>query len=400
MRIAVSGDIHLGITRDSRSEGGKLVRAMDVERALALAAEQMMERKVELVLLPGDVFDSVTPSTAAKNAYLRFLRTVTASGATVVAIPGNHDGPRTQGVMCPLRLGDVIEGVRVVEKPGTVVRYGDAEIHCYGYGVLGKETTLVPEPIPGMLNILLIHAAVRSSARPGALPPLYAGTGAYDVARAEGFDIIACGDFHDFRVLSSEELEQSGEWDMLPERWPHYGAPLAFYSGSLERVSSNIWQETAPKGWVLVDTEARTLEFVEVATRPMIDWTEEDSRKVMRTPFGEPSTVADLNYVLGLLLEEEGTRDALLRVSFTLRASERDGLDHALVRQLHQRCVHFRLDVEWVGDEAQGEVRTEQRGLSLEDLVEQYAEGEDPAVAARMRVFLGLGEPVLEGASV
>jgi hypothetical protein len=282
----------------------------------------------------------------------------------------------------------VIPRVRVVEKPGAVVRVEGAAVHCFGYGVLGREGVAVPEPVPGVLNILLIHAAVRSSARPGWPNPYYGGPGAFDVARAEGFDIVAAGDYHEHAILSAPtgwRLDGYGS-EGFTQCQPL--APVAFYPGSLERVSSNIWSEAAPKGWVLVDTDARTLKFVEVETRAAYSC---DLANLC-----EQQSVEGLNLALTHLIAEVGYSDSLLRMRATLPASERSSLDHSLVRQLHQRCVHFRLDVEWVGDEAQGEVRAEQRGLSLEDLVEQYAEGEDPAVAARMRAFLGLGEPVLE----
>lgn len=392
MRIAALSDLHLGYRGAGRTENGRSIRERDVERAWKRAVQGIIDRDVDLVLIAGDTFDTVVPSTAAKAAFLEGLARLATRFCPVVIVGGNHETARTHGVLSPNALGELVSAhVILLNAPGAhqtgSTRGGESyDVQGFGYSCLGREDVLTPEPLGGYdVNILLIHAAVRSSADPAALGPYYGGAAAYDVARADGFDIVACGDYHQHIVLCGADGFDSGGDRVLG----FTGGPVAFYPGSLERVSSNIWSEAAPKGWVLVDTEARTLEFVEVETRAMVQ------------ADGCGGFVDAVNAELADLLAAPETENALVRYSVgprmpPLPASERACLDHGLVRQLHQRCVHFRLDVEWVGDEAEGEVRAEQRGLSLEDLVEQYAEGEDPAVAARMRVFLGLGEPVLE----
>jgi DNA repair exonuclease SbcCD nuclease subunit len=403
MRIAALSDLHLGYRGAGRTENGRSIRERDVERAWKRAVQGIVDRDVDLVLIAGDTFDTVVPSTAAKAAFLEGLARLATRFCPVVIVGGNHETARTHGVLSPNALGELVSAnVILLNAPGAhqtgSTRGGESyDVQGFGYSCLGREGVLTPEPLGGYdVNILLIHAAVRSSARPGWPNPYYGGPGAFDVARAEGFDIVACGDYHEFSVLCGAQSTMPGGFmssspDLVLPPWHSYphrftGGPVAFYPGSLERVSSNIWSEAAPKGWVLVDTEARTLEFVEVETRGMFDCS---------VDCGGPAY--GLNDLFRELLGMERTAEALVRAHVEpLPRALRDTIDHGLVRQLHQRCVHFRLDVEWVGDDAQGEVRTEQRGLSLEDLVEQYAEGEDPAVAARMRVFLGLGEPVLE----
>lgn len=384
MLIACISDPHLGFRGAGREQGGRSIREVDVERAWLTACRQVAKMGADLLTIAGDVFHTVTPSTYAKAAYLDGLRTVTATGAQVVVIGGNHETPRTSGVMSPNQLAAGLPRVHAVHTATVlrlrVGRFGrhlaqPVAVHCYPFEVMTGERTMVPEPEADVdVNIMLIHAAVRSSGRPGALPPLYGGPTAYDVSRAPGFDVIHCGDYHEFRVLSApsdmpcpvcgplngghhacpssecpcgtcghpRHIHAGGRCPAAPA--PTSG-PLAFYSGSLERTSSNIWQEVERKGWVLVDTDAQTLEFVEVPTRPM------HSTSLAELGYG-PACAGMVNEVLDVFAKgasmRDLTTDALVRLVVDgFPRQERDLIDWSLVRLISARAVLFNLDLRY-----------------------------------------------------
>lgn len=390
MRIASISDIHLGAALAGRVQGGRPVRQVDIETALDAAVGGIIAHGCAVVLICGDVFDVVSPCTAAKLAYLRAMQMLSDNGIEVVVIGGNHEVPRTAGVVCPNRLAEGMDLVQVVSEPGPRPSMVSSRIayFCAPFQALAGEQVIVPEADPNAdVNILLIHAAVRSSARPDALPRMYGGPTSYDVARAGGFDIVACGDFHEFRVLAAPYGWTGG---MVSQDGT---APsLAFYSGSLERVSSNIWSESAPKGWVLVDTDARTLEFVRVPTRPMIDFGTGDFHE------GSVNEVcADVvNGSLESILADPNTADALVRLTApNFPREEKDRIDWRLVQALKQRCVLFNLDIRFADREQREFVDRRRRAAhSLADDARLYAEDFAPPVRERFLTHLGLDAEV------
>lgn len=407
MKIAALSDLHLGARLPGRTEGGRSIREMDVERAWKTAVQRCMQQNVELVLIAGDVFDTVTPPTHAKAAFIEGVRDLSDSGAWVVVIGGNHETPKTAGVLSPNMLVAGMRRVAVVEEPGPVrLRLSGPHalmqsvcIWCAPYQALAGERVIVPTPDPAAdVNILLIHAAVRSSARPGTLPAMYGGPTSYDVARAEGFDVVACGDFHERRVLAPDFLTPLDDRRSppvpsdLPYRWDDKAGPLAFYPGALERVTSNVWDETAPKSFCIVDTDERTLVFHEVPTRPMFSYSLDE------WTMGGPGDVSTLDAALLELGNVDHTADALVRlVVEDFPRSERDGIDWRLANQLKQRCVHFHLDVRYAATEAAdlGDRRGRQ-GRTLEQEATDFFAGDEPAVRDLALGFLGFAPQMQE----
>ncbi|MCR4819313.1 MAG: exonuclease SbcCD subunit D C-terminal domain-containing protein [Fretibacterium sp.] len=94
MRILHTSDWHIG-----RSLYGKR-RYAEMESFLAWLEKTIADRRVDTLLIAGDIFDTTTPSNQAQELYYRFLqRLAGASGDSlplcrhVVIIAGNHDSP-------------------------------------------------------------------------------------------------------------------------------------------------------------------------------------------------------------------------------------------------------------------------------------------------------------------
>ena len=353
MKIGAVADTHLGFRAFNALIGGRNAREVDVERAWDTLIEQLIAAECDVVTIAGDVFHHPRVSDYAKQAFLRGVRRLLAAYIRVIVLQGNHDAGKTADVLTPILLADGMgDMLRIVTTPKRVHFEIDDEraaFACFPYVSRSDGTSYRLEPDPGSdVNVLVMHAAVKGTADGDKLPHFYGNdSAALDVGRQAGlWDAIAVGDYHEFTRLH-------------PTR-------LAFYSGSIERTSTNIWAETASKGWVLVDTKAETMEFQEIPTRGMFDV--DDSASVIG--HGQ-------DFVNSAMLVIEGTHDsadAIVRLKVTdFPKEEYDQIDWALVRRLKQRCLHFELDLRFATGAARTSFqRGEARTLSLRDAAVEY----------------------------
>ncbi|TJY43435.1 exonuclease SbcCD subunit D [Cohnella pontilimi] len=97
MRVLHTADWHLGRTLEGRS------RLSEQEAFLEQLAEIVKEEQVDLVLIAGDVYDSVNPPAAAESLYYDALARLSDNGRRAVAvIAGNHDHPDRVAAATPL----------------------------------------------------------------------------------------------------------------------------------------------------------------------------------------------------------------------------------------------------------------------------------------------------------
>jgi exonuclease SbcD len=88
MRILHTSDWHLGIST------GPASRHAEQEAFLTWLLEQLQVLEVDALIVAGDVFDSMHPSSEAQELYYRFLARVASTGVRdVVIVGGNHDSP-------------------------------------------------------------------------------------------------------------------------------------------------------------------------------------------------------------------------------------------------------------------------------------------------------------------
>lgn len=371
MRGAALSDIHLGFRAFPATIEGRNAREVDVERAWFAAVDQVVGVAPDLITIAGDVFHHPRVSDFAKRAFLTGIRRMLeGTEASVIVLQGNHDAGRTAEVLTPIALADVLgtQRLHVVTEP-TRIRLNTAHwigekadtisVACFPFVARGDGTVYSLEPDPTAdLNILLMHAAVRGDAGADRLPYFYGGDQALDVGReADRWDVIAVGDYHECTRLH-------------PER-------LAFYSGSLERTSSNIWDEHQPKGWVLYDTEAGTMELRGVPTRRMCDYNLGD----FDLPPG--AGVAEVNGALAQLASYDHIRDTMVRFKVdAFPRADREHLDWKLVRELKQACLHFYLDIRYAAREVAdlGDRRERGRALSLADEAAAFFAADEPEV--------------------
>ena len=117
MRIIHTADWHLGQTFYSYD------RSKEHELFLDWLCTTIRERKTDLLLIAGDVFDNPNPAAEAQRMYYHFLKRVTGEnpGLQIIATAGNHDSAARIEAPSPL-LNDI--NVQV----SGIVHFKDGEI--------------------------------------------------------------------------------------------------------------------------------------------------------------------------------------------------------------------------------------------------------------------------------
>jgi DNA repair exonuclease SbcCD nuclease subunit len=389
---AALSDLHLGFRAFPSVTGGRNTREQDVEAAWRTAVDQIIAtlEPGEVVTIAGDIFHHPRVSDFAKKAFLDGVRRLLAHGLVVIILQGNHDAGRTADVLTPIMLAEGMgerlyvvtepERIRVCIHPkdkGAWVHPDECEAHvsvaCFPFVTRAAAETYRLDPDPEAdFNILVMHAAVNGDAGGDTLPYFYGGDQALDVGReADRWDVIHCGDYHEFRRLH-------------PTR-------CVFYPGSIERTSSNIWAEEAPKGWVLWDVSEGTMEFREIPGRPMRDI---EASWPMEGPSAEV-----LNLELSELAEDPEIAGAIVRLKVDdFPKAERDHIDQELVRKLRGICTHFYLDLRYAKAEFTdiGDRRDRERGMTLAAEANAFF-AEDPEDVRSLAIgYLGIEADVEE----
>ncbi|MNZ38204.1 Nuclease SbcCD subunit D [compost metagenome] len=99
MRILHTGDWHLGRTLEGRS------RLAEQEKFLDELVKMADSEKIDVMLMAGDVYDSVNPPAAAESMFYEAAARLTDNGRHLVVISGNHDQPERIAAVSPLVAG-------------------------------------------------------------------------------------------------------------------------------------------------------------------------------------------------------------------------------------------------------------------------------------------------------
>ncbi|MDO7905467.1 exonuclease SbcCD subunit D [Paenibacillus sp. JX-17] len=141
MRILHTGDWHFGRTLEGRS------RLKEQEAFVDELAAMADDQQADLILMAGDVYDSVNPPAAAEQLFYEAAACLTAGGRPMVVIAGNHDQPERVASVTPLVQG---RGITLVGLPTQeIIRVGTART-----GEVAQIAAL-PYPSEARLNELL-----------------------------------------------------------------------------------------------------------------------------------------------------------------------------------------------------------------------------------------------------
>lgn len=336
MKLAHLADLHLGFRQYARlTPQGVNQREADVALVFRRTLDAVAEAEPDVVLVAGDLFHSVRPTNAAiLDAFHQFHRfRARLPRVPIVIVAGNHDTPRAVETGTILKLFEAaVDGVHVVahhESRRLTFEALDLSVLAVphmGWSVLPRPP-VAPDP-GARFNVLVTHREVE-----GVLPRDAAASdyGSLPIKRSDlhagDFDYVALGHYH-----VATRVDRN-----------------VYYAGSLEYVTTNPWGETrepgiAPageKGWLLVELGKKLrvkFRAVERARRVI------DLEPVHGT--GLPPAELDRAIAQRAAQVPGGLDGQIVRqlVYDVARVTARD-LDHAAIRELKTRALHYRLDL-------------------------------------------------------
>lgn len=329
MRVAHFADAHLGFRQFQRLDAeGVNQRETDVAVAFRRAIDAAIARAPDVVLIAGDLFHAVRPTNRSIiEAFTQLARLRAAlPEAPVVLIAGNHDTPRSVEAGSILKLMSSL-GVDVVDDQARridVPRLGLSVLAVPHAALLGGARDWHPDP-HARHNLLVLHPEIAG---------LFPENGASDYGGIR---------------IRAEELH-ADEWGYVAlghYHVVHEVAPRAWYSGSLEYTSPNIWgevreeeQRKVSKGILFADLESGAVERVPLPpARAIHDLPRLDAAGM---------TAVELDAAIQGRLAElgGGVAGAVVRlVALNVPRALAHALDHASLRAVRAEALHFHLDL-------------------------------------------------------
>jgi hypothetical protein len=340
VKLAHLADLHLGFRQYHRqTSSGINQREADVALAFRRAIDDLAAERPDAIVIAGDIFHSVRPTNAAiLDAFtqLKRLRDLLPE-VPVVIVAGNHDTPRSLETGSILRLFENL-GISVAwDRPRRLAfeRLGLSILAVPTATWLSDHIAIEPDP-QSRYNVMVTHREVD-----GVIPET-SGLREYGMApidvrqlHADRFDYVALGHYHVAHAVS----------------------PNAWYSGSLEYVSSNPWGELsaepagAPpktpkgaKGWLAVELGER-------GTKPRVQF---HPLALARKHFdlvpikGATATADDLDRLIAERVAGigGGVADQVVRqvIYDVPRLVARD-VNHEQIRKLKASALHYLIDM-------------------------------------------------------
>lgn len=230
MRMLHTSDWHIGRT----FHGVDLLG--DQARSLEFLAEVVAEQRIDVVLVPGDVYDRSIPSADAIAVCIRGFERIRAAGAVIVATSGNHDSPTRLGALGSFAAAGGLHlrtSLAELERP-VLLRDEHGEIACYGIPYLEPEITRAELGVPqarshaeildaamqrvradlarrgNPRSVVLAHAFVVGGEATGSERSIsVGGVETVPLAAFDGIDYVALGHLHSPQTLS-ESVRYSG----------------------------------------------------------------------------------------------------------------------------------------------------------------------------------------------
>lgn len=261
MKIGIIGDTHFGFAAGTERES----ECFDQAREAFL---KVLARKPDIIILPGDIFDSPLPRpevlaraadvltlpVLAETSGARFVGTIgkdrkeikeeiALAGVPVVAIHGTHDR-RPRGQTNPVKTLENLGLLVYLHGNGVVFEKGGERVAVFGVGGVPDSyasqvfRSLKLEPVKEAFNLFVFHQSIS--------PYLYTGGPVLEAAELpEGFDLYVDGHLH----------------------WGFAEAKLLF-TGSTVVTQQRKNETEAKKAWI-VDTK-NGIEAIGLESRPFV----------------------------------------------------------------------------------------------------------------------------------
>jgi DNA repair protein SbcD/Mre11 len=383
VKLAHIADPHLGIRQYHRqTSGGINQREADVAHAFRAAIEGVIAAAPDAVVVAGDLFHSVRPTNAAiVFAFRQFQRLREAlPRAPIVLIAGNHDTPRSVETGSILRLFEELGVDVAVDEPRRLV-----------YSPLDLSVTAVP------------HQALVSAERPTLRPE---GSEKYQV-------LVLHGEIEGVFPPERSAADYGGALISLnefgPDEWSyvalghyhvqHRVAGRAWYAGSLEYVSPNLWGElieeeslgSSGKCWLLADLDSGTVERHAIArARDLLDLEPVHADRLS-------AAAVDQEIAERLAAVPGGIEDKILRLRvYDIPRHVARELNHTVLREYKTGALHFHLDLRRPESLRTVGVGAPARRQTLPELVASYLQARPLPAELDRAAFVRMGQELMD----
>lgn len=250
MRFIHAADIHLDSPLSAVADrGGDLADALvgATRRALTNMVDLAIDRRVDFVLLAGDLWDGDWKDAHTGLFFVRQAVRLREAGIPVLAVAGNHDA--AAGLADKLPWPDNVHFFAHRKPQTKLLLDGRVAVHGQSFAkpaVTDNLARTYPPRVAGAFNIGLLHTALEGAADHAP----YAPCSVADL-RGKGYDYWALGHVHAARVVERD--------------------PWIVYPGNLQ---GRHVRETGPKGCVLVETRDGRVQSVETLICDAARWAE------------------------------------------------------------------------------------------------------------------------------
>lgn len=249
MRFLHAADLHIDspLRGLDRYDGAPVARLRTATRsAMERLVDTALSECVDLVLLCGDIYDRDWQDFHTGLFFREQMVRLGRAGIRVFIVQGNHDAQCV--ITRQLHLPDNV--TVFPSRTADTVRIDELSVAIHGrsFPARAVDEDLVPsypEPVPGFLNIGMLHTSLNGRAGHDPYAPTNVAT-----LTAKGYDYWALGHVHAREVVSE--------------------TPRIVFPGNLQGRHAN---ETGPKGCELVTVAAGSIEteFVEL---DVVRWTQ------------------------------------------------------------------------------------------------------------------------------
>lgn len=315
----------------------------DQARSLSAIAELVAEESVDVVVLPGDVYDRSIPSADAIAVCNRGFEAIRAAGARIVATSGNHDSPARLGAGASFAAAGGLYLRTTVAEADRPVLLDDEHgpVAFYGIPYLEPDITRAELGVPqarshadildaamgriradiarrdGTRTVVLAHAFVVGGEATGSERSIsVGGVETVPMSAFDGIDYVALGHLHSPQTLS--------------ESVRYCGSPLP-YSFAESSHRKAVW---------LIELDAAGLHSVERRDLPVVRGLSKLTGTLDELLTDASHAPAEEHYVSAVLTDSTRPADAM--------------------RKLRERFPHA-VHVEWVRPEGNPELRYRER---------------------------------------
>lgn len=241
-------------------------RREDFMRNFDEIIEFSLKEKPDIILISGDLFDSINPRNPVRNHVISQFKKIHSKDIRIFAIGGNHDMPRSvENALSPISILNTIEYLDFIKPESQIISKRELNIDNLKINIFGESyevlNTSQRDPLDelkfpktdGELNIFMVHGSI------GLFKYRYPGDYIIkEINIPEEIDYVAAGHLHDH----IEKIRYN----------PNLGTTTPMvYPGSIEFLSFNE-DLNKSKGFMFLEFDKNGLlnkEFVKLETRPI-----------------------------------------------------------------------------------------------------------------------------------